>query len=855
MAIDPNSGVPVPQAPNTIFPYPTQQQIPSQYPQGYMTPAQIRSMYDYSQALLKKSEEPVPGTRGGWTVGVQHLVDALVGGKQSYDANRGELGARTYDAGSLEPKMGTWATPSANRSEDAPSEKKTALPGGAVSSFSPEGSDLLDRAAAVTAKQESGGKYDHVTTTKNRQGQPQSAIGKYGVMDFNVGPWTKEILGKEMTPQEFLSSPEAQDAVYKGKMGQYIAKHGPEGAGRAWLGGPGGVNNPQRRDPLGTAVGDYGSDFAKALQLAPTDGGEPASFAPGDGRGAIVSALRGGAPAATIGPKAVPGVPVDQVAQGGPETGTYVAPFAFPSRPHYTPEQYRAIMGSPWIDGTVKERVHGEYLQQHQPNAAPYLGGSAIADPNDPNRQFFSPGIHWSEDKDAAGQSRATARTVMPPNMKAKPPVVQPLEEPGGSPGVPGGPISAPPPPLVPRKPITTTPPIAPPIPPGVVPPPAAPMPAKPPEIESTIPQTNKLALNNPGISNDAVNPVMEAAAAAAGKPMPVSMPALGNPPPPAASAGPQSEKPTEGIIGAAQAALASPLGANAAAALGGAPNNKMAESTAEWQRRGIETAVDLERRKALAKSDAEQYTKNLQSYTDIGIRTNKSIPTLEIAHGLTYDPRYYSGLLADPYELIAKGKAGLAQLGIAGDDKAAAAPIEIFNKILSGNIVTELKTLLGGLGQIRLAEINLITNSVANKYNTVAANRAVLNMMQREAAQAKMIGNIAQQYDKGWALSSEGQWVPRQGAQSNTGLQESVNNYVSQNPLFTDDEIKDIQHVFDISKKTPNEKAPAEKVRKDLADAANVPLEGDNTSTPAATQPATPGGVIRYDDQGNRVQ
>lgn len=108
---------------------------------------------------------------------------------------------------------------------------------------------------------ESGGRYDAVgpETGKGR------ALGKYQVMPFNVGPWTKEALGREMTPQEFLANPQAQDAVFNHKFGQYVQQYGsPQAAARAWFAGPGGMNNPNARDALGTSVADYSQKFNAA---------------------------------------------------------------------------------------------------------------------------------------------------------------------------------------------------------------------------------------------------------------------------------------------------------------------------------------------------------------------------------------------------------------------------------------------------------------------------------------------------------------------------------------------------------------------------------------------------------------
>ena len=109
---------------------------------------------------------------------------------------------------------------------------------------------------------ESGGKYD-ILGPPTKSGD--QAYGKYQTMGVNIGPWTKEILGKELTPQEFLANPQAQDAVFQGKFGQYVDKYGPEGAAQAWIGGPGGVGKLDRKDSLGTSIRAYGQKFMAAL--------------------------------------------------------------------------------------------------------------------------------------------------------------------------------------------------------------------------------------------------------------------------------------------------------------------------------------------------------------------------------------------------------------------------------------------------------------------------------------------------------------------------------------------------------------------------------------------------------------
>ncbi len=122
--------------------------------------------------------------------------------------------------------------------------------------------------APAIANIESGGNYSIL----GPETKGDRAYGKYQVMGANVGPWTKEILGFEMSPQEFLSNPQAQDAVFQGKFDQYVQKFGPEGAAQAWFAGPGGVGKLDRKDVLGTTVAQYGQKFMKGIgQSGPSD--------------------------------------------------------------------------------------------------------------------------------------------------------------------------------------------------------------------------------------------------------------------------------------------------------------------------------------------------------------------------------------------------------------------------------------------------------------------------------------------------------------------------------------------------------------------------------------------------------
>ena len=91
------------------------------------------------------------------------------------------------------------------------------------------------------------------------------ALGRYQVMEANIGPWSEKYLGKRITPEEFLQNPQYQDALFNGEFGSYVDKYGPEGAAQAWFGGEGGVGKVNRKDSLGTTIGAYTDKFRSAL--------------------------------------------------------------------------------------------------------------------------------------------------------------------------------------------------------------------------------------------------------------------------------------------------------------------------------------------------------------------------------------------------------------------------------------------------------------------------------------------------------------------------------------------------------------------------------------------------------------
>lgn len=109
--------------------------------------------------------------------------------------------------------------------------------------------------AEAIGKVESGGNYSAIgprTKSGNR------AYGKYQVMDFNIGPWTREALGREYSTDQWLASPAAQDATARAKLAQYFVKYwNVKDVASMWFSGRPLSRAGSSADVTGTTVPEY----------------------------------------------------------------------------------------------------------------------------------------------------------------------------------------------------------------------------------------------------------------------------------------------------------------------------------------------------------------------------------------------------------------------------------------------------------------------------------------------------------------------------------------------------------------------------------------------------------------------
>lgn len=214
---------------------------------------------------------------------------ARIGDAPGYAVDTGQAWRALADvSGHLSARLGKLADQAAMREGEQDALSAIGGAGDAVSYLrqqaAQQGAAGKDKIALRQGIQsiESGGNYRAVGPRNSKMGR---ALGAYQIMEANVGPWSREALGRTVSTEEFLQNPEIQDAIFDHKFGGYIQRFGLEGAAQAWFAGPGGVGQIGRKDVLGTDVGSYGKRFMAAI------GGTTGTASGGASQGANLPAL------------------------------------------------------------------------------------------------------------------------------------------------------------------------------------------------------------------------------------------------------------------------------------------------------------------------------------------------------------------------------------------------------------------------------------------------------------------------------------------------------------------------------------------------------------------------------------
>lgn len=122
---------------------------------------------------------------------------------------------------------------------------------------------------SAISEQESGGNYRALGVWVDGD----RAYGKYQVMGANIPSWTKQYLGKSMTPQQFLNSPDAQEKVARGRLKSYWNQYGARGAAAAWYSGRAHLHMSTAPVSSGPTIKEYVDQVLEKAAGYPAGGG------------------------------------------------------------------------------------------------------------------------------------------------------------------------------------------------------------------------------------------------------------------------------------------------------------------------------------------------------------------------------------------------------------------------------------------------------------------------------------------------------------------------------------------------------------------------------------------------------
>lgn len=197
------------------------------------------------------------------------------------------------------------------------------------------------------------------------------------------------------------------------------------------------------------------------------------------------------------------------------------------------------------------------------------------------------------------------------------------------------------------------------------------------------------------------------------------------------------------------------------------------------------EYQTQQEAAKTAAVEEAKLGAKRYETIIDNGTKAQQEIPQLQLMQEQMNDPNFFSGA-GEKYNLLYKRLKSAV-----GIDPDAAVPQEMLRKVTSANILSGLGA-LKGLGQIRVAEINLAKDAAASPDNSVPANKFLIETSKRTHERNSEIADMAQAYkEKNGTLDA--------------GFDKQVSQFYKKNPLYSDAEVKDWHKIIGEAKQQPN--------------------------------------------------
>lgn len=223
----------------------------------YRTPQELARARAFAQALAGNQRAPKDVGEGLNAIGQALMYRALTGkadkSEAAQEASRKATVGRIFDA--LNAKSVPFPSAPPEPGSEGAASFNTGMPSSGA------GGNYRDAIASIES--DGNGGYSAIGPTHPKYGR---ALGRYQVMEANLGPWSEKYLGRRVTPDEFLANPAMQDAIFDGEFGNYVQKYGnPQDAASMWFTGLPASEGANKRDVLGTTGSAYVDKFNQAL--------------------------------------------------------------------------------------------------------------------------------------------------------------------------------------------------------------------------------------------------------------------------------------------------------------------------------------------------------------------------------------------------------------------------------------------------------------------------------------------------------------------------------------------------------------------------------------------------------------
>jgi hypothetical protein len=171
------------------------------------------------------------------------------------------------------------------------------------------------------------------------------------------------------------------------------------------------------------------------------------------------------------------------------------------------------------------------------------------------------------------------------------------------------------------------------------------------------------------------------------------------------------------------------------------------------------------------AKGEAQDFQKKMAGYRVAADSARTNLPNIEQAQRILNDPRFISGQGSD---IIGRLNSYAQTAGLSKGETSTLQ--QVFTKTASKQNLGEIKDLAsgGGVGPIRVAEMNLINNAGTTLENNPNANKVIAFL------QKKMADRVIER--EGMANA----YADAHGGQIDRGFDKQLNDYYAKNPLLS---------------------------------------------------------------------